>query len=189
MSRQPPRVPTACPPGFQGRYTVVGGDTMFTIAQRLRVTLQALVAANPHIPDPNVIFPGDVLCVPALIILPCCVVLRPTAAAPAGVAAAAFAHRDLLGTQAVGFIASLPLPSRVGNFDLWLAEVRIPVIGGFGTQLFRVSEEPPAWGTLISLPAAAFLTPDTRVVILPGNSVTGVSGPVVLEGTLSRCQR
>lgn len=161
---------------------------MFTIAQRFRTTLPALIAANPHIPNPNLIFPGDVLCVPGVLQLPCCVVLSSTAGAPAGVAAA-FAHRDLSGTQAVGVIASLPLPSRVGNFDIWLAEALIPAINGFGTQLFKVSEEPPAWGGLISLPAAAFLTPDTRVVVRPGNSVTGVSGPIVLEATLSRCQR
>ncbi len=58
------RVPASCPPGFQGRYTVVPGDTMFFIAQRFGVSLQALINANPHITNPNEIFPGDVLCVP-----------------------------------------------------------------------------------------------------------------------------
>ncbi|HOL15331.1 MAG TPA: LysM peptidoglycan-binding domain-containing protein [Bacillota bacterium] len=58
------RVPASCPPGFQGRYTVVAGDTMFSIAQRFGVSLDALIAANPHITNPNLIFPGDVLCVP-----------------------------------------------------------------------------------------------------------------------------
>lgn len=60
-----PRVPTQCPPGFQGRYTVVQGDSMFSIAQRFGVSLNALIAANPHITNPQLIFPGDVLCVPA----------------------------------------------------------------------------------------------------------------------------
>ncbi|NLP37438.1 MAG: LysM peptidoglycan-binding domain-containing protein [Firmicutes bacterium] len=58
------RVPKHCPPGFQGRYTVKPGDTMFLIAQRFGVSLQALIKANPHISDPNMIFPCDVLCVP-----------------------------------------------------------------------------------------------------------------------------
>ena len=58
------RIPTTCPPGFQGRYTVRSGDTMFLIAQRFGVSLQALIGANPHITNPNVIFPCDVLCVP-----------------------------------------------------------------------------------------------------------------------------
>lgn len=59
-----PRIPATCPPGFTGRYTVVPGDTMFFIAQRFGVSLNALIAANPHIPNPNLIFPGDVLCIP-----------------------------------------------------------------------------------------------------------------------------
>lgn len=59
-----PRVPTHCPPGFMGRYTVMPGDSMYFIAQRFGVSLEALIAANPHIPDPSLIFPGDVLCVP-----------------------------------------------------------------------------------------------------------------------------
>ena len=58
------RKPDHCPPGFQGRYTVVPGDTMFFIAQRFGVSLDALIAANPQISDPSMIFPCDVLCVP-----------------------------------------------------------------------------------------------------------------------------
>ncbi len=66
MSSYPnhPRVPKHCPPGFLGRYTVVQGDSMFSIAQRFGVSLDALIAANPQIPNPKIIFPGDVLCVP-----------------------------------------------------------------------------------------------------------------------------
>lgn len=59
-----PRIPTSCPAGFQGRYTVVSGDTMFLIAQRFGISLDGLINANPHIANPNMIFPGDVLCVP-----------------------------------------------------------------------------------------------------------------------------
>lgn len=59
-----PRIPTHCPPGFMGRYTVQPTDSMFLIAQRFGISLNALIAANPHIINPNQIFPGDVLCVP-----------------------------------------------------------------------------------------------------------------------------
>ncbi|NLA11262.1 MAG: LysM peptidoglycan-binding domain-containing protein [Firmicutes bacterium] len=58
------RVPKHCPPGFQGRYTVAPGDTMYYLARRFGVSLDALIAANPQISDPNQLFPGDVLCVP-----------------------------------------------------------------------------------------------------------------------------
>lgn len=58
------RVPASCPPGFQGRYTVQPGDSMYFIAQRFGVSLNALIAANPQITNPSLIYPCDVLCVP-----------------------------------------------------------------------------------------------------------------------------
>lgn len=55
------RVPP-CPGGFP--YIVQPGDTMFFIAQRFNISLDDLIAANPHIADPDRIFPGQVICVP-----------------------------------------------------------------------------------------------------------------------------
>ena len=52
-----------CPPGMQ-TYIVRRGDTMWLIARRFGVSLRALIAANPQIPDPNRIFPGQVVCIP-----------------------------------------------------------------------------------------------------------------------------
>ena len=45
-------------------YTVVRGDSFWRIAQKHGITLAALVAANPHIPDPARIMPGQVLRIP-----------------------------------------------------------------------------------------------------------------------------
>jgi len=39
---------------------------MSSIAALFGVTLAALIAANPQITDPNLIFPCDVLCVPCV---------------------------------------------------------------------------------------------------------------------------
>ena len=50
------------PPGLT--YVVQQGDTLSGIAERFGVSLQALEAANPQIPDPNRIFPGQVIHVP-----------------------------------------------------------------------------------------------------------------------------
>ena len=58
---EPP--PQTCPPGTFP-YTVQQGDTMFLIAQRFGVSLNALIQANPQIPNPNLIFPGQIVCVP-----------------------------------------------------------------------------------------------------------------------------
>lgn len=55
--------PQQCPPGTFA-YTVQPGDSMFLIAQRFGISLEALIAANPQIPNPNLIFPGQIVCVP-----------------------------------------------------------------------------------------------------------------------------
>ena len=55
--------PSQCPPNTFP-YTVQPGDGMFSIAQRFGVSLNALIAANPQIPNPNLIFPGQIVCVP-----------------------------------------------------------------------------------------------------------------------------
>ncbi|MBA2132357.1 LysM peptidoglycan-binding domain-containing protein [Capillibacterium thermochitinicola] len=47
-------------------YTVVPGDTLFQIAQRFGVTLEALLAVNPQIVNPDLIFPGQVICLPPM---------------------------------------------------------------------------------------------------------------------------
>lgn len=58
------RVPVECPPNYQIRYEVDYGETMFSIARRFNISVEELIAANPHIPEPNYIYPFDVLCVP-----------------------------------------------------------------------------------------------------------------------------
>lgn len=90
MFRQLPRVPQNCPPAFLGRYTVLPGDTFFNIAQMFRVRIEALAVNNPHIPNPNLIFPGDVLCVPGFIPYPCCTVLQVRRRVPFGTGGVAF---------------------------------------------------------------------------------------------------
>ena len=47
-----------------GSYVVQPGDTLSGIAQKFGVSLAALEAANPQIPDPNKIFPGQVIFIP-----------------------------------------------------------------------------------------------------------------------------
>ncbi len=52
-------------------YTVVSGDTLFRIAQRFNISLEALLAANPQIMDPDLIYPGQKICIPEVPSLPC----------------------------------------------------------------------------------------------------------------------
>lgn len=48
----------------QGSYTVQWGDTMRKIAARYGVSLSALIAANPQIWNPNLIYRGQTICIP-----------------------------------------------------------------------------------------------------------------------------
>ena len=45
-------------------YTVKKGDTLWGIAGRFGVKLSALIAANPQIKNPNLIYPGDKVVIP-----------------------------------------------------------------------------------------------------------------------------
>lgn len=184
MSRaqQISRIPVSCPPGFLGRYTVQPGDTFFNIAQMFRVRLEALAVNNPHIPNPNLIFPGDVLCVPGLISYPCCVILSSAVRVPFGTGGIAFINFAPQGGQSVSITATLPQPQTFGNFDIYVGEILIPNIGGFGNQLFPTPQNPPSWSTRIDIPTVAQITPNSRVVVRPSNSITGTSGSAILEG-------
>ncbi len=189
MSVFPPRIPSSCPPGFSGRHVVKSGETMFLIARSLNIPLSRLIAANPHIPNPNVIFPGDILCVPGVLPIPCCVALRLQVPAPVGTDAMAIVHLDSSGRQSVTVVANLPPPSTFGNFNIYLATVLIPEIGGgFGDVLFQTPEEPPTFATTIEIPPVAQLALTSRVVIEPFREVVGITGPVILEGSLASCR-
>lgn len=48
------------------QHTVVKGDTMWRIAVKYQVGLSEIKAANPHIKNPSLIYPGDVLTIPGV---------------------------------------------------------------------------------------------------------------------------
>lgn len=54
--------PIPCPGGFI--YRVRPGDTLFSISRRFGVSVQALITANPHLPDPERLQIGDLICIP-----------------------------------------------------------------------------------------------------------------------------
>lgn len=54
--------PPDCADGFL--YTIQRGDSLFAIARRNNITLDDLLAANPQIVSPDVIFVGQVICIP-----------------------------------------------------------------------------------------------------------------------------
>jgi len=61
IAGQVPRPPEKCDGQL---YTVKASNTLFSIAQRFGVTVQQIVAANPQIVNPNIIFVGQEICIP-----------------------------------------------------------------------------------------------------------------------------
>lgn len=185
MLRQQPRVPQNCPSNYQGHYTVLPGDTFYIISQIFRVRIETLAANNPHIPNPNVLFPGDVLCVPGFISYPCCTILSPRTDLPFGTNAVVTVNFAPQGGQSVSFMATLPKPSYFGNFDRYYGEILIPGMGSFSNQLFANPQDPPVWSTRIDLPTAASVMPNSILMMRPFNSVTSAYGAAILQGTIS----
>jgi LysM repeat protein len=60
-SAQVPRPPKKCDGQF---YTIRPSDTLFSIARKFNVTVDQILAANPQIINPNIIFVGQVICIP-----------------------------------------------------------------------------------------------------------------------------
>ena len=182
-----PRIPASCPANFAGRYTVNPGDTMFIISSIFRMNLSELIRANPHISNPNVIFPGDVLCVPGQISFPCCVTLDVVQPSELGEAGVALVYTSFVGTQAVSVMAVIgTLPA---GFDSLVAEVDIPNQLTTRQQLYPSPQTPPTFSGTLSFPTAASLTPDTIIRVFPANSTTGNQGPVRMQGSLNHCHR
>lgn len=48
------------------KHTVVSGDSMWKIAVKYQVGLSEIKSANPHIKNPNLIYPGQVLNIPMI---------------------------------------------------------------------------------------------------------------------------
>lgn len=53
-------------------YTVKAGDTLFNISNRFGVTVAQILAANPQIENPDLIFIGQVICIPPAVPKPVC---------------------------------------------------------------------------------------------------------------------
>ncbi|MDD3839486.1 MAG: M14 family metallopeptidase [Clostridia bacterium] len=53
------------PDGASMKYTIQPNDTLYTIAQRFNITLNQLLAANPQITNPALIYPGQVINIPS----------------------------------------------------------------------------------------------------------------------------
>ncbi|RYD06197.1 hypothetical protein N752_04730 [Desulforamulus aquiferis] len=58
--------PEVCVPGTTFNYTIARGDTLARLAQRFGTTVQAILAVNPQITDPDSLNVGDVIRIPCV---------------------------------------------------------------------------------------------------------------------------
>ena len=122
-----------CPGGRP--YTIQPGDTFYQIAQRLGLSLQALLAANPQV-DPNRLQIGQVICIPIPVVPPphplCCTTLALVGTIPLSQqfpGGVVLIKPAATATEAVAvtFAASgLPAPEALGSFNAYAGSVVIP---------------------------------------------------------------
>lgn len=61
------------PPECDGQlYTLKAGDTLFSISRKFGVTIERVLAANPQIVNPDIIFTDQVICIPSAAPQPIC---------------------------------------------------------------------------------------------------------------------
>jgi len=53
-----------CPPGSSFEYVIQKGETLSSIARKFNVTVQSILAINPQITNPNIVFTGQTIQVP-----------------------------------------------------------------------------------------------------------------------------
>ncbi len=189
------REPTSCPPGFQGRYTVQPGDSMYSIAQHYGVSLNALIAANPQITNPNEIHPCDVLCVPGTtqLDIPCTAILNPTQhiiTDAAGSALVRFLSSNQRSISVLG--VGIPEPSTLGNFNGYQGRVVFPPPEDRGFEFLlthtpSTPSQPETWSGSLNFTVGMGWPPDTMIVVRPINTNTHNTGSAVLLGTLTDC--
>jgi LysM repeat protein len=52
------------------RHVVASGESLYTIARRYGLTVAELMQANPQVPASGVIYPGQVLVIPSIVVQP-----------------------------------------------------------------------------------------------------------------------
>lgn len=176
------RVPEDCPEGYD-RYTVKKGDTVSNIAKQIGVPIDLIIANNPHIPDPSIIFPGDVLCIPIPLKFPCCTILNSVNDGLQDTFGSALVQR-LKSSQHLLVITGiyLPDPKNLGNFNMYDGFVGIPGIGGYGFGLTPIAYKADTWIGQIIIPP--LLSAGNQIYIIPVNSAAGISGRPILSGKL-----
>lgn len=189
----PERIPASCP-ARAVQYTVVPGDTMYQLSLRNRIPLETLIAANPHIENPAIIFPGDVLCIPAPWQMPEVITFEPEIGLPSWVWGIGYRAIGQEGRDTLTLVATLPEPRELG-YARYLTYLQIRsgnlVDTWGGVEMYRTPQNPSTWVFRYDfLPTR----PADEIIVYIGAAQEGQYPPpppgerVVLTGYLRRTQ-
>lgn len=191
-----PREPESCSEGYT-TYQVLPGVTMYEIAISYGIELQELIEANPHIPNPNVIYPGDILCVPKEarpveeIDLPCFVLLKPAENRFSNTGGLVYVRRigEEYGISIFAF--NLPPAEELDNYNAYEGNIILPKEqGAFGLLLSEITEVDSELSILtgsINFRFPLGLTGDTKIRVRATNTGVPVTELTVLTATLEEC--
>ncbi len=190
-----PPPPTVCP-GFI--YTVQQGDTLFLIARQFNISLAQLIAANPQIKNPDLIFPGQRICVPVDIsIIECCMLLFRTENVPVLPDAEAGGVARVVQSPEGGnvLVATIGLPppeTFTGN--IYVAWIRRPGLPSIPFQLLQTGPviiEPGVWVGAFVFGPGEEIAPFRDIVVTAEESFP-VTQPdldrIVLIGLFEQCR-
>ncbi len=187
-----------CTPGSTF-YTIQPGDTFWSIAQRLGVPVQEIIALNPGI-DPTMLIIGQTICIPLdptppFPVFLCTIPLR--ALDPASRAGGSVWVREdeftVTGYSMIFAAMFLPEPETLGAFNTYIGSVTIaqpppdqPIV--HSVELTRVAPPPLhqiTWaGSRIHPEGPA---PTDVAEIRPFNRETNIAGPAILRNTFEQC--
>lgn len=173
--------PGCCPEGYYGHYTVAAEESPAFLASLFSMSEEDLLRANPHITSAETLQPGTKIHIPGLIPFPASIIFSLNGKElPFAHGGGAFIHLSPEGGQSVSIIATLPASSYFGAFDLYIAEVSVTLNNIFEGQLFATPDDPPSWAARIDLPFLTSLSPESRILIRPFNSLSGIAGDAIL---------
>jgi hypothetical protein len=139
---------------------------MYKIAQQLGVSLQGLVAANPHITDPNILFINDVLCVPAPQ-LPCTSIFQQLPNNEISGSASLFVHTGPRNRIFLDVISTLPPLTDTGYDEYNLYIEKFYAIEGYYDATYQPLVQVPGFESLwaTTMDVSNYLSRNTYVTI------------------------
>lgn len=188
LYRYPPaRVPGYCPPNFTDKYIVKRGDALYKIAQQVGISVANLITANPHITDPNILYIGDILCIPGPK-PPCAALLLNSPRSPIKGSGSIYIQPGELTV-----VASLPPLEEQQDIIEYQAYVELqdPITGyeAISSPLYKVNHYDNLWAARLTDVNNRYVSRNTTITI-SANRIKYTTPPgdiKILQGNLLNC--